>query len=244
MAPEAPRVALVCADDYLFAPRLAGTLARHLGPRLILVAVVGGRTIPTRKPGAIARHIATLLLLYGFRGLVSMAGNRLRGNSVLAACAEFGIRAAFFSSVGDPELLTQLEAAKPDIILHQSPGRLSSEFRAIARLGTWNRHCGEVPRYRGLYAPFWAWFERAPSVTVSLLEVTSEFDAGPLIAKMVVPIDPREKLSSVLRRVLSESDDWLARLLAQPPTERHSQLKSEGRRGLPDWATLTRAWIR
>jgi folate-dependent phosphoribosylglycinamide formyltransferase PurN len=244
MASEAPRVALVCADDYLFAPRLARTLARALGSRLVLVAVVKGRAIPTRRPSAIARHVATLLLLYGLRGLAFMTVNRIRAKSVLAVGAEFGSRAEAFSSVDDPKLFAQLEEATPDIILHQSPGRLSPKFLSIARLGTWNRHCGAVPRYRGLYAPFWAWVEQEPSLTVSLLEVTSGFDTGPVVAEMSLPIDPRAALSTVLENVLSESDEWLARTLIQPPIERRPQPETSDRKGLPDWKILARAWMR
>ena len=69
------------------------------------------------------------------------------------------------------------------IVLASVSGRIRQVDLAGIPGGWVNTHCGPLPRYGGLDAPFWCLFHREPNLTVTLHYMDPEFDSGPIIAQ-------------------------------------------------------------
>ncbi len=90
---------------------------------------------------------------------------------------------------------TSLLAHRPDIVVSM---RFSLIFpqRVIdaVPLGIVNVHPGPLPRYRGLFAPFWQVMHDEAQLAASLHMVDAGIDTGPLLAEHRVPRDDRRCL--------------------------------------------------
>jgi methionyl-tRNA formyltransferase len=90
-----------------------------------------------------------------------------------------------------PEITRILQAARPDVLLSWFwPWRIPEHVLALCPRGAWGVHPSLLPRWRGPDPYFWALFRGDSHTGVSLHGLAAEYDTGPLVAQLRVPIDP------------------------------------------------------
>lgn len=99
--------------------------------------------------------------------------------------------------INEGDGLGLLESFRPDLVVAV---RFGHPFRepalSVPRLGTVNVHAGELPRYAGLFGPFYAMLEGAGSIGCPVHLVDGEQgDGGPLLAMPRLAVDPRRSLA-------------------------------------------------
>ncbi len=113
--------------------------------------------------------------------------------------------------VNAPESRARLLGFEPDLLVVCDYGQiLSAETLAAARLGGVNIHGSLLPKYRGAAPVNWAIYHGETETGVSVIHMTPQLDAGPVIAQGRTPIDPDETSVEVEKR-LSEIGAWLVR---------------------------------
>ena len=106
-----------------------------------------------------------------------------KGNFVLAAKKK-GIDVFKVNNIMDTfEILKKL---KPDVILCSVDEKIPRELLELAGLGWVNIHCGLLPKYAGIDAPFWAMLNREKEFGVTIHLMDEDFDSGSLLLQKVV----------------------------------------------------------
>lgn len=93
--------------------------------------------------------------------------------------------------INAPDSEAYLRELRPDVILSV---RYDLIFKPnvirIPRCGIYNIHPGELPRYRGVYAPFRAMLQREEFAGCTLHRVDEQIDGGPVVGIRRLRIDP------------------------------------------------------
>ncbi|HXF82756.1 MAG TPA: methionyl-tRNA formyltransferase, partial [bacterium] len=147
-----------------------------------------------------------------------------------------------------PEVLAQLRALAPDVLVTVAYGRIiPPELLELPRLGAINLHPSLLPRHRGASPIAAALLAGDTETGVTVMYQTMELDAGDIILQRRVPIDPQdtartleEKLAHVGAQALIEALDLVARGVAPRIAQDAAQSTYAGRltkeHGRIDWA--------
>jgi methionyl-tRNA formyltransferase len=93
--------------------------------------------------------------------------------------------------IKDPAFLQSVRDLAPDLGVVAAFGRiLPDDLLAIPRLGMINVHASVLPRYRGAAPIQRAVLAGDEETGVTIMQVVSELDAGPMLAVATVPIAP------------------------------------------------------
>ena len=116
------------------------------------------------------------------------------------------------STANDPDVVSFLKKAKPDIVLARCKQLLSKKVFSIPRHGTYVMHPGICPEYRNAHGCFWALVERdLDRVGMTLLRIDPGIDTGPVFGYYTYPYDEKnESYDTIQRRVVSENLDALS----------------------------------
>lgn len=118
----------------------------------------------------------------------------------------------------------QFEPYEPDLIACCGfPWRLPPDFLELPRLGAINSHPSLLPMYRGAGPNVFGWMfrndERETGATVH--RMSAEFDTGPILAQVRIPIEDDDTVQDVIRRLgepmLRVLDEGLAAVEAGEP---------------------------
>lgn len=122
------------------------------------------------------------------------------------------------------KLAKQLTELKPDLIVVTAYGQLlSKEIIAIPDLGCWNIHPSLLPKYRGA-SPIQAAILNGDTETgVTIIAMTQEMDAGPIIAQSLVPIEPNATAGSLHDTLSDEGARLLIEALETAPFQSRPQ---------------------
>lgn len=113
--------------------------------------------------------------------------------------------------INTPESQAQLAAYEADLLVVCDYGQiLSAGTLATARLGGINLHASLLPKYRGAAPINWALYYGEKETGVSVIHMTPQIDAGPVIAQGSTLIDPEETAVELEAR-LAEIGAWLIR---------------------------------
>jgi methionyl-tRNA formyltransferase len=100
---------------------------------------------------------------------------------------------SFTTDRSGTDLQGWIESLRADcLITFTFPYRLKPGVLAAPRLGCFNFHGGRLPEYRGPQPIFWQIVKREPMGALCVHRMTEEFDQGPLVANLPVPIAPEE----------------------------------------------------
>jgi methionyl-tRNA formyltransferase len=159
-----------------------------------------------------------------------------------------GLRVLEFPQINAAEAHEQIRSLSPDLLVLSDYGQiLSAATLALAPLGGVNLHASLLPKYRGAAPIPWAIYHGETETGVSVIHMTPEVDAGPVIAQASLHIDPEEtagelevRLSQLGAEVLPHAIELLARGEAQPIPQ-DPRLASRAPRlkkihGLIDWS--------
>jgi methionyl-tRNA formyltransferase len=150
--------------------------------------------------------------------------------------------------VNAPDANERLREYEADLLVVCDYGQiLSAETLSTARLGGINIHGSLLPKYRGAAPVNWALYHGERETGVSLIHMTPQLDAGPVIAQGRTPIEPDEtaeqleqRLSEIGARLVLESLGPLEAGRLEPITQ-DASLASKAPRlkktdGLIDWS--------
>ncbi len=114
----------------------------------------------------------------------------------------------------DPEFIDALRALEPDAFVVAAYGQiLRQRLLDVPALGTLNVHASLLPRWRGA-SPIAAAILNGDEVTgVSLMQMVRGLDAGPVVAKVEVPISPHDTTGSLEARLAEAGATLLAQSL-------------------------------
>lgn len=77
------------------------------------------------------------------------------------------------------------------------PVVMPSALLALFRLGILNAHAGDLPRYRGNACPNWALLNQETRIGLTIHQMDSGLDSGPIILKRYLDIDQTTYISDV-----------------------------------------------
>ena len=128
--------------------------------------------------------------------------------SVASLCREEGIPCITPGDARAPELLAQVQAAKPDMLFsfyyrHMLPASILEVAPA------YNMHGSLLPQFRGRAPVNWAVLHGATQTGASLHEMTVKPDAGAIVAQTAVPILPDDTAFEVFGKVTVAAEQTL-----------------------------------
>lgn len=175
------------------------------------------------------------VVFFGYHsiGARCLAGLLSRGARVSAVVTHAGApgEARWFESVADlarghglpvhvppspntPEMLERLQALGPELLLSVYYRRLlAPELLALPTIAAVNLHGSLLPRYRGRAPLNWAIIHGERETGVTLHHMTTEADAGDVIAQSRVVIGPDDTALVVYQRMIVAADALLAETL-------------------------------
>lgn len=129
-------------------------------------------------------------------------GREISGTAVSAMARSLGLPLLQVQNVNDPEVLFQLKAAQPQLILVVAFGQIFKKtLLSLPPLGCLNLHASLLPKYRGAAPVQWAIWHGEITTGVTLQKMVSELDAGDIYAAEVLPIIPTETSGQLLERM-------------------------------------------
>ena len=140
------------------------------------------------------------------------AGENIWFASVAQLCRMEGIAFITPPDANSPELLAQVQAARPDLMFsfyyrHMLPAAL------LALAPAFNMHGSLLPQFRGRAPVNWAVLHGARETGASLHEMTVKPDAGAIVAQAAVPILPDDTAHEVFGKVTVAAEQALWRVL-------------------------------
>lgn len=107
----------------------------------------------------------------------------------------YGIRFDEITTINDGDGYAAIEDFRPDLILSMRFGLI---FKAPALrqppLGVLNVHPGTLPRYAGVYSPFYAMLEGESQMGCTLHIMDEGIDSGPIVGIEYLPIDTERSM--------------------------------------------------
>lgn len=106
------------------------------------------------------------------------------------------------AKIKSPEAVETLRSFQADLFFICDYGQiLSQEGIQAARLGGLNLHGSLLPKYRGAAPVHWAIYNGDEETGVTVIHITPEMDAGPMVASEKVRILPEETTSELEARL-------------------------------------------
>ena len=120
-------------------------------------------------------------------------GKELAKSPVKLIAEEYGIPVLQPERVKAPEVVEQLKALAPDIILVAAFGQIvSKEILDIPRYGCINVHASLLPEYRGAAPIQWAILDGKEKTGITIMRMDEGIDTGDMICTVEIPITPEE----------------------------------------------------
>lgn len=114
----------------------------------------------------------------------------------------------------DPEVLEELAALRPDVIVVAAYGKLlPQQVLDIPKLGCLNVHPSLLPAYRGAAPMQWALMKGETETGVCIMHMARELDAGDVALHQTVPILPDDTYGSLSERLARVGAELLLRTL-------------------------------
>jgi methionyl-tRNA formyltransferase len=129
-------------------------------------------------------------------------GRKLQASPVKKLAIEAGIEVLQPTTLRDAEIQSTLKSLQPDLIIVVAYGLiLPAEVLQIPRLGCWNIHASNLPRWRGA-APIQRAIEAGDKETgVCIMRMNEGLDTGPVLASDMTPISKNETGGSLHDRL-------------------------------------------
>jgi methionyl-tRNA formyltransferase len=118
------------------------------------------------------------------------------------------------ASISKPDSVAQLRELRPDIAVVAAYGQiLKQAVLDVPDFGILNVHASLLPRWRGA-APIPAAILAGDDTTgATIMKIVRALDAGPMLAKVAVPIQPADTTASLTPRIAEAGADLLIDVL-------------------------------
>lgn len=175
--------------------------------RLVMMGT-GPFAVPTFR-GLFETHHTVVALVTG--PLKQRGGKLIAAGPMRDVAHEHSLPIFDPESVNTEEAQNVLSGYEADLLVVCDYGQiLSATTLSTARLGGINLHASLLPRYRGAAPINWAVYHGDAETGVSVIHMTPQVDAGPVIAQGSTPIDPDETAAELEQR-LAEIGAWFVR---------------------------------
>lgn len=140
-------------------------------------------------------------------GLVTQPDRLGRGhhqhvNPLKVAAVERGVTVLQPESIKTAESVANLQALNADLFVVAAYGQmLSSAVLAVPPQGTINIHASLLPKYRGATPIHAAILSGDVETGVTIIEIEPKMDAGPMLGRVVTPIDSSETTGQLEQRL-------------------------------------------
>lgn len=126
-------------------------------------------------------------------------GNKLSPSAVHAQANQLGIPVWTPEKASSPESVAAMAALAPDVILVVAYGQiLRAEVLDLPRLGCFNIHASQLPRWRGA-APIQRAIEAGDTTTgIDIIKMTAGLDEGPVLMGVSVAIHPQDTAGTLM----------------------------------------------
>jgi methionyl-tRNA formyltransferase len=142
-------------------------------------------------------------------------GKHVRPPEVKGAAERHGLPILQPEKLSQPDVLTSLAAPKPDVIVVAAFGQfLPRAVRELPPLGCVNVHASLLPKYRGAAPIAWALIRGETESGVTIMRITEEMDAGPILLRRAIPIAPEDDAGTLHDRLAALGASTLADALA------------------------------
>ncbi|GGK84091.1 methionyl-tRNA formyltransferase [Streptomyces flaveus] len=163
-------------------------------------------------------------------------------DSVADLAEKHGIPVLLRNRPDDPELLTALREAEPDLIVANNWRTvLPPEVFDLPPHGTLNIHDSLLPAYAGFSPLIWALINGERAVGVTAHRMNAELDAGDILLQRAVPVGATDTVTDLFHRtvdlitpVVTESLDLIASGRAQWIPQDRSRASFFHKRSLED----------
>lgn len=142
-----------------------------------------------------------------------------------------GVPVLLHRRIGDPELLEELRALAPDLIVLAGADIVPAPLLELPPLGAINPHYGLLPGYRGMNVAEWSVFCNEP-VGVTVHYVDPGIDTGDILEREPVAVEPGDTLLSIRAKQQKLAQRLLLRAVERidaGTAERMPQALEEGR---------------
>jgi len=141
-------------------------------------------------------------------------GRQIQPCPVRRCALELGIRTLTPEKIGDA--VDALAAIRPDLAVVTAYGQyLPKAILAVPRFGFINIHPSLLPAYRGAAPMQWAIADGLAETGVTIQQVVSRMDAGPILAQQTAPLLASETLVEVEPRLAAIGAAMLLDVIAQ-----------------------------
>lgn len=167
--------------------------------------------------GAWAHHAIDLVLAQPEFSIVFIGARHQNPDPILKAHAErCGVPFFAPARINAPEIVQELEALKPDVIVSMSYDQIIRRpLLTVPRQAFINCHAGALPFYRGRNVLNWALINGEASFGVTVHHVDEGIDTGDIIHQVHIPIGKDEDYGSVLAKAVSACPEALLSALQQ-----------------------------
>ncbi|MFJ5263407.1 methionyl-tRNA formyltransferase [Streptomyces sp. NPDC088387] len=132
------------------------------------------------------------------------AYEKIWDDSVAELAEKNGIPVLLRNRPDDPELLTALRDARPDIIVANNWRTwLPPEVFDLPPHGTLNVHDSLLPQYAGFSPIIWALINGEQRVGVTAHRMNGELDAGDILVQRSVPVGPEDTATDLFHRTVA-----------------------------------------
>ena len=137
-------------------------------------------------------------------------GQKMQPTPVKRAALELELPVLQPESINDPDFRESLRGLEPELGVVVAYGAiLRRPMLALPDRGFINLHASALPAYRGAAPLNWAIINGETETGVTVIRMVEEMDAGPMLAREMVPIDPddtagdlHDRLADIGARVL------------------------------------------
>ena len=127
---------------------------------------------------------------------------RLMPTDVRVAAEDMGLRVLAVENVNKPEVIAEIEAVRPDVLVVTAFGQLlGDKVLGIAPNGAINIHASLLPEYRGASPIHQALIDGRDVTGVSIMMVEKRLDAGAVLAKAECEIRPEDNTGALRERL-------------------------------------------
>ncbi len=121
------------------------------------------------------------------------ARGRVHANVMKDFATARGIPVLQPTNINTEESLDQLRSLHADLFMVAAYGQiLSADVINVPSRGAYNLHASLLPKYRGAAPIQYAVWKGETETGVSIFKIEPKLDAGPILATVQTPIDPRE----------------------------------------------------
>jgi methionyl-tRNA formyltransferase len=165
------------------------------------------------------------------------------GHNALSRIADhLGIPILRHRRVNDEHARSELESFSPDAVVMASFDQIiGARALAIPAHGWLNIHPSRLPLYRGPEPVYWTIADGAEEAGITLHRAAPRFDAGPILAQRLLPVEPADTAGTLTRKLsragVEALPEALGKLLRDDPSipldmERATYRPSVGHRNL------------